>query len=363
MARIMRRARRPRKTSHQRRPTPKALAQPRYCAFMPAVPALSWTTSFNPLDWALVAIVLLGAWGGTRRGFVAGALSLLTLVASLAIAFAADTPASAWLNEQLPDLQEWTLPLAFVLLFTVSFIVVGAVVRSLMRSMPARAHLHPANRLLGVLPGAANGLITATVAAVLLLTVPFSNTVAALARDSVLANRLEGPAEWAEARLEPVFEAPIRRALYSRLIPPDERTSVELPFEVADPKDRPDLEAQLLQSINGERQRRGLKPLRADAELAAVARAHSRDMFARGYFSHTTPDRVDPFGRMRRAHVRFLTAGENLAFAPTVASAHEGLMQSPGHRANILRPQFARVGIGIEDGGVHGLMVTEDFRN
>jgi uncharacterized protein YkwD len=61
--------------------------------------------------------------------------------------------------------------------------------------------------------------------------------------------------------------------------------------------------------------------------------------------------------------VRFLTAGENLAFAPTVASAHEGLMQSPGHRANILRPQFARVGIGIEDGGVHGLMVTEDFRN
>lgn len=330
---------------------------------MPAVPLPSWIASLNPLDWALLAIVLLGAWGGTRRGFVAGALSLATLAASLAIAFAADRPAAAWLNEQLPDLQEWTLPLAFLLLFTLSYILLGALARALIRAAPARPHLHRLDRLLGVLPGAVNGLITAAVVAVLLLAVPFSNTVATLARDSVLANALAGPAEWAETLIEPVFEAPIRHALYSRLIPPDERTSVELPFTVADPKDRPDLEAQLLKLLNAERQRAGLKPLRADPELTAVARAHSRDMFARGYFSHTTPDRVDPFERMRRAHVRFLTAGENLAFAPTVASAHEGLMQSPGHRANILLPQFGRVGIGIEDGGVHGLMVTENFRN
>jgi len=38
-------------------------------------------------------------------------------------------------------------------------------------------------------------------------------------------------------------------------------------------------------------------------------------------------------------------------------------MLSPGHRANILRPQFGRMGVGILDGGVHGLMVTQVFRN
>jgi len=47
----------------------------------------------------------------------------------------------------------------------------------------------------------------------------------------------------------------------------------------------------------------------------------------------------------------------------SVRIAHAGLMNSPGHRANILRPQFGRVGIGIMDGGVHGLMVTQNFRN
>jgi uncharacterized protein YkwD len=66
---------------------------------------------------------------------------------------------------------------------------------------------------------------------------------------------------------------------------------------------------------------------------------------------------------MHEANVRFLTAGENLALAPTLEIAHRGLMNSPGHRANILNPDFGRVGIGIMDGGMRGLMVSQEFRN
>jgi uncharacterized protein YkwD len=66
---------------------------------------------------------------------------------------------------------------------------------------------------------------------------------------------------------------------------------------------------------------------------------------------------------MREDGVRFRTAGENLALAPTLDIAHNGLMNSPGHRANILRPQFGRLGIGILDGGRAGLMVTQKFRD
>ena len=115
--------------------------------------------------------------------------------------------------------------------------------------------------------------------------------------------------------------------------------------------------------INRERIAAGLKPLAPDPELTEVARRHSADMFARGYFAHETPEGRDPFDRMREANVRFLTAGENLALAPTVQVAHIGLMNSPGHRANILNKDFGRVGIGIMDGGIRGLMVTQDFRN
>ena len=119
----------------------------------------------------------------------------------------------------------------------------------------------------------------------------------------------------------------------------------------------------MLELINAERSAAGLRPLAADPELTQVAEAHSTDMFARGYFAHVTPEGRDPFERMREAQVRFSTAGENLALAPTLQIAHTGLMNSPGHRANILQPEFGRVGIGIMDGGIHGLMVTQDFRN
>jgi uncharacterized protein YkwD len=86
-------------------------------------------------------------------------------------------------------------------------------------------------------------------------------------------------------------------------------------------------------------------------------------MFARSYFSHISPEGATPFDRIRKAEISFLTAGENLALAQSLHLAHTGLMNSPGHKANILHKSFGRVGIGILDGGIYGIMVTQNFRN
>ncbi|RYY59712.1 MAG: hypothetical protein EOO12_15930, partial [Chitinophagaceae bacterium] len=115
--------------------------------------------------------------------------------------------------------------------------------------------------------------------------------------------------------------------------------------------------------VNEERAQQGLPALKPDPEMTAVARAHARDMFARGYFSHYTPERKDPFDRMQASGVRFLTAGENLALGQTLQICHRGLMNSPGHRANILHASFGRLGIGVLDGGLYGLMIAQEFRN
>ena len=87
------------------------------------------------------------------------------------------------------------------------------------------------------------------------------------------------------------------------------------------------------------------------------------DKFARSYFSHISPEWENTFDRMREGGVKFLTAGENLALAQTLHIAHSGLMNSPGHRANILHPSFGRAAIGVLDGGIYGLMITQTFRN
>lgn len=316
----------------------------------------------NLIDVLLGLAVLLGVWGGWRRGFLVSALELLTLLASLALAFAGYRPLAAWVQPQL-RLGVWTLPLAFLASYAVARLLFEVLAGRLLGAVPREVHAHRGNRALGLLPGLARGLIHATVLALLLLVLPLSDGLSARARESVLADRLAAPAQWLESKLDAVFGDAAGAALERLTVRMDAPESVRLPFTVPDPVVRPDLEARMLEMVNEARRAQGLRPLQADPQLAEVARAHARDMFARGYFSHVTPEGLGPFERMRAQGVRFRTAGENLALARSLPMAHQGLMDSPGHRANILRPGFGRLGVGVLDGGRHGLMVTQKFRN
>lgn len=99
--------------------------------------------------------------------------------------------------------------------------------------------------------------------------------------------------------------------------------------------------------VNEEREKAGLKRLSYDSDLRAAALKHSQDMLEHGYFDHTSPIYGTFQQRLEASGVKCSTAGENIAYYPSVAQAHVGLMNSPGHRANILNPAFTRIGIGI----------------
>ncbi|MDN5331020.1 MAG: hypothetical protein PWP45_245 [Tepidanaerobacteraceae bacterium] len=117
----------------------------------------------------------------------------------------------------------------------------------------------------------------------------------------------------------------------------------------------------MLDLVNAERIKAGLKPLQIDMRLVDLARKKSRDMIQNNYFGHTSPVYGTPFEMMKAAGITYRYAGENLAGAPTVQKAHEGLMNSPGHRANILNPNYNRIGIGVVEGGPYGKMFTQLF--
>ncbi|MBO9540179.1 CAP domain-containing protein [bacterium] len=99
--------------------------------------------------------------------------------------------------------------------------------------------------------------------------------------------------------------------------------------------------------VNQERRKAKLRPLVWDERLAALARAHSLDMQKQNYFAHEAPDGETLADRAARSGLTYTRLGENLAFAHDLQAAHRGLMKSPGHRANILRPEFRRLGVGI----------------
>jgi uncharacterized protein YkwD len=320
--------------------------------------------TINIIDIFLLIVIVMSLANGYRRGFVYGVLDLAGWILALIAGLRYHQPVAQWLGPNIDLWSEvWDQPIAFILVALITGIIVHVIGDLLLKRLPKDVHERSFNRVFGLLPGFVNGVITAAILSALLLAVPLSESLSERTRDSALVNRLAVYAERLEGQLRPVFGDAIARTLNLLTIRPDSNERVNLPFTVENSKARPDLEKQMLDLVNRDRQAEGLQPLAADPELTEVARRHSVDMFKRGYFAHDTPEGLTPFDRMREANVRFLTAGENLALAPTISVAHTGLMNSPGHRANILRREFGRVGIGVMDGGMRGLMVSQEFRN
>jgi uncharacterized protein YkwD len=317
----------------------------------------------NLIDIFLIVIVLFSVYSGWLKGFILGSLELIMFVIGIVFTFLSYPYIVSFFEKYAPSLGMWTVPVSFIAALIIIRVILSIIVNQLLKFIPATAHTHTVNYALGLLPGAINGFIWATVISALLLSVPFSDTVSAKTRESLFAEKMADKVEWLDEKFSPVFDDAVKKTMNRLTVDPKSEKSVSLPFKDNDPKIREDLEARMLVLVNEERQKVGLKPLKFDPEMLVVARKHSRDMFARGYFSHITPEGKSPFDRMRREKVRFLSAGENLALGQTLNICHRGLMNSPGHRANILNVSFGRVGIGILDGGIYGLMITQNFRN
>ncbi len=316
----------------------------------------------NWVDIVVVLVILISVWAGWGRGFILGSLDLLTWTGSLILGYIF-YPYTARGIEKMVDLGVWLLPVAFLVTAILARIIIGFGTKFIIRMVPEKWNYQWFNKFMGLLPGAINGWIYAIILSALLLSFPIKDTITKDTRNSKIASRLALQSEWANKKLAVVFNDAIRYSMNSLTVHPASDESVDLGFTATDLEVKPSLESRMLELINRERIKEGLKPLQADPELLPVARAHSKDMFARGYFAHVSPDGMDPFDRMKKAGVKFSAAGENLALAQTLEIAHTNLMNSPGHRANILSPSFGRVGIGILDGGFYGLMISQEFRD
>jgi uncharacterized protein YkwD len=317
----------------------------------------------NYVDIILLLVMALAVWGGWRKGFIIGSVNLIVWIGSLLAGFFLYHPVGEWMKANFPKLGVWTFPIAFLSVVVVSRLLLGLIFNTVLRRTPYEAHTTGVNHVLGIVPGIINGLIYTTIIAALLLSVPLMYGITQKARESTLTKTLATNVTWLDDKLSPIFDEAVKKTMTRTAVEPETDETVKLNFTVTDAKARNDLEMKMLELVNQERTKRGLKPLQWDPQLLPVARAHSQDMFARGYFSHYTLEGKDPFDRMKAAGIKYYSAGENLALGPSLSICHEGLMNSPGHRANILNPTYGRVGIGILDGGAYGLMISQEFRN
>lgn len=121
-------------------------------------------------------------------------------------------------------------------------------------------------------------------------------------------------------------------------------------------------EYQLFDITNATRINHGLSILTWDEDVRETARKHSTDMAENQFFGHTNLEGQSPFDRMAEDGISFTTAGENLAYGQfSSIFAHQGLMNSLGHRENILHDGFTKLGIGVAFDENNQPFYTEKF--
>lgn len=118
---------------------------------------------------------------------------------------------------------------------------------------------------------------------------------------------------------------------------------------------------EMLNLINQERAANGVPRLKWNEELAKVAQTKAQDMVDNNYFSHTSPTYGSPFDMMKSFGISYRYAGENIAKNSSVAKAHTALMNSEGHRKNILNSNFTSIGIGVVKTSSNSYTIVQMF--
>lgn len=319
---------------------------------------------FSAIDAAILLLLAAAVWGGYRSGFIATTYGLATWVVSFAAAVVFQAQA-AQLVEKLGVLPATARPIGFIVvlvlveaLFSIAgFFALTPVVRAVHRLRAVEV----TDRVLGIFPAAARALFVMGIVLAAFVVSPVGSDLKAAVESSRIARGLIDQISALQPTLAKLSgQLGETVPLFVTKLGEDQSEALDLPNDLQLSAD-PVAERQMFDLVNEERTGVGLKILAWDDRLLPVARQHSEDMFKLKYFAHQSPVSGSPFDRLRAAGITYSRAGENLAYAQSVSVAHRGLMQSQGHRENILRSEFTRIAIGVISAGPYGRMFTQMF--
>ncbi len=319
--------------------------------------------NFNWVDLVILGILLYYLFQGWKTGIVLLIASLVSFFLSLWLAFRYHSLIGSFLTIKFGIPASWTSAISSILLLFIAEAVLSECIYFFIRKLPNKIFQSKANRFLGLFVSAVNGLLIITFFLLLISILPLRGTVKSDIQASIIGSKLLFLSDRYAQDLKHSLGNVAKQATKFLTIHPDSKESVPLDINMGgiELREDHDAEREMLVLINTERKKVNAPLITFDEAIARVARLHSKNMFEEKYFSHIAPDGSDPATRMERGGVSFTYAGENLAYAPDVTTAHQGLMDSSGHKRNILDPQFRRIGIGVIDSVMYGKMFTQNF--
>lgn len=315
----------------------------------------------NWIDLIIVLFLAIFCLEAIGRPILLEIFDLLSFLLAFFVSFIYYNIPAKYLETQFSTPHGLSLVLGFMAMWFITETAFFLIVRVFLPRVPNI--VFPGSSLVSAIPAFLRSLVFVALTLVILATFPIQPAIKKAVLESKIGSQVLKNAYLLEIPVKNVFGGVSNDTLTFLTIKPKTDEKVNLGFQTdkfsVSEKDENDM----ISLVNKERTNRGLKALRFDAKLREIARSHSDDMFKRGYFAHYSPEGKSVADRAADFGVDYLVIGENLAYAPSLELAHNGLMNSEGHRANILSTDYGRIGVGVMDAGVYGKMFVQNFAN
>ncbi len=316
----------------------------------------------NWVDLAIIGILICFALEGLARPLIYEIIDLFSFIAAFLLSLRFYNDSAKLIEHQFNIAHSLANVLGFITIWYGIEVVLFILAQGLLKHHKRTFYI-TGGKMLSVIPAVCKGVVFVAILLILSATFPILPRFKAELNSSVLGTLILAKSYQLEAPIKDVFGGLANDTLTFLTVKPKTTESVNLGFRTEDFNFDEKLELAMIELVNYERLQKGLGKLTYDAKLKEVARRHSADMFSRGYFSHYSPEGQDVTYRADLFKVDYQVIGENLAFAPSLDLAHNGLMNSPGHRANILSPDYHKIGVGSARSLDFGLMFTQVFTN
>lgn len=317
----------------------------------------------NYIDLIIILVILYFVLESFRYGFWMLLGDFLSFVGTIFLSFWFYKYLALFLRDNFALGHSISNAVGFLIAVVASESILGYLLTVQVKKLPEKLQKIKLGKFLGIIPAFGEGLIIIAFALTLAVSLPIRPSIKTDIVDSKVGGEILKKTSGVEKNINEIFGGVIEDSLTYLTVKPGSNEKIAIKTSANKLTVDEAAETEMFTLVNKERNQKGVAPLIWDPKIVVVARDYGRYLWGNNYFGHYSLDGKDVGDRLKSAGINFDVAGENLALTPTVATAHNGLMNSEGHRANILDSGFHKVGIGVIDNTIYGKIFVQVFTN
>lgn len=315
----------------------------------------------NWVDLVILIIIFYFIIEGFRLGFFVSLADFASFFISLLVALSGFSYLSDFLRLNFAIAGPIANMVSFLIISVLSSSVLNYLFFHLVSSIPKEYRHSRLEDVLSIFPSIGEALIICAFILAIVVNLPINPYYKDIAAQSRIGGILLEKTSSFNNKINTIFGKAVEETLTRLVIRQESKEVVSLSVASRNLTEDPDSARAMFELLNKARSSHGAKTLVWDDKLALVATGYAFDMWNRSFFGHYSPEGESVANRLDKAQIVYRFAGENLAMAPTVTIAQTGLMNSEGHRENILDENFKKVGIGVVDNKVYGKIFVQVF--